>query len=98
AVRYGSMRDCILDLEVMLADGRTIRTGTKAKKSSSGYSLTGLFTGSEGTLGIITKITLKLFGIPEHTVAARCTFETIEACAEGAYAVLASDVSVMRME
>ena len=98
AVRYGSMRDCILDLEVVLADGRVIHTGTKAKKTSSGYSLTGLFTGSEGTLGIITKITLKLFGIPEYLIAARCTFPTVEECAEGAYAVLANDISITRME
>lgn len=98
AVRYGVMRDQVLDMEVILMDGRIIRTGTKAKKSSSGYNLTGLFTGSEGTLGIITEITLKLHGIPEHIIAARCTFSTIEACAEGAYAMLASDIPVMRME
>lgn len=98
AVRYGSMRDQLLDLEVVLADGRIIRTGTKAKKSSSGYNLTGLFAGSEGTLGIITEITLKLHGIPEHIIAARCTFETVEQCAEGAYTILASDIPVMRME
>lgn len=98
AVRYGSMRDQILDLEVVLVDGRVIRTGSRAKKSSSGYHLTGLFTGSEGTLGIITEITLKLHGIPEHIIAARCTFSSIEECAEGAYTVLASDIPVMRME
>src|SRR5699024_10861571 len=84
AVRYGSMRDQLLDLEVVLADGRIIHTGTRAKKSSSGYHLTGLFAGSEGTLGIITEITLRLHGIPEHVIAARCTFETPEKCAEGA--------------
>lgn len=98
AVRYGSMRDQVLDMEVVLADGRVIHTGTKAKKSSSGYNLTGLFTGSEGTLGIITEVTLKLHGIPEHIVAARCTFKTVEECAEGAYAVLANDIPIMRME
>lgn len=98
AVRYGVMRDQVLDLEVVLADGRVIHTGTKAKKSSSGYHLTGLFAGSEGTLGIISKITLKLHGIPEHLLAARCTFASIEACAEAAYTVLASDTAVTRME
>lgn len=98
AVRYGVMRDQVLDLEIVLADGRIIHTGTKAKKSSSGYHLTGLFTGSEGTLGVISSITLKLHGISEHLLAARCTFQTIEACAEAAYAVLASDTAVTRME
>lgn len=98
AVRYGSMRDQVLDLEVVLADGRVIHTGSRAKKSSSGYHLTGIFTGSEGTLGLITEITLKLHGIPEHVIAARCTFPTVEECAEAAYTILASDVPVMRME
>lgn len=98
AVRYGSMRDQVLDLEVVLADGRIIKTGSRAKKSSSGYHLTGLFTGSEGTLGLITEITLKLHGIPEHVIAARCTFPTVEECAEAAYTILASDIPVMRME
>ena len=98
AVRYGSMRDQVLDLEVVLADGRVIHTGSRAKKSSSGYHLTGIFTGSEGTLCLITEITLKLHGIPEHVIAARCTFPTVEECAEAAYTILASDVPVMRME
>ncbi|HLR71329.1 MAG TPA: FAD-linked oxidase C-terminal domain-containing protein [Pseudogracilibacillus sp.] len=98
AVRYGAMRDQVLDLEVVLADGRVIHTGSRAKKSSSGYNLTGLFTGSEGTLGIITEITLKLHGIPEHIIAARCTFSSLDECAEGAYHVLASDIPVIRME
>ncbi len=98
AVRFGSMRDQILDLEVVLADGRIIHTGSHAKKSSSGYHLTGLFTGSEGTLGIITEITLKLYGIPEHTIAARCTFPTLDQCAEAAYTILLHDIPVNRME
>lgn len=98
AVRYGSMRDQILDLEVVLSDGRIIHTGSKAKKSSSGYHLTSLFTGSEGTLGIVTEITLKLHGIPEHEIAARCTFSDLEQCAEAAYAVLLNDIPVKRME
>jgi D-lactate dehydrogenase (cytochrome) len=98
AVRYGSMRDQLLDLKVIMADGKVIHTGSKAKKSSSGYHLTGLFAGSEGTLGIITEITLRLHGIPEHTVAARCTFESVEECAFAAQAVLASGIPVLRME
>ncbi|KAB2332081.1 FAD-binding protein [Cytobacillus depressus] len=98
AVRYGSTRDQLLDLEVVLADGTVIHTGTNAKKSSSGYHLTGLFAGSEGTLGIITEITLRLHGIPEHTVAARCTFDTPKACAEAAQTILLSGIPVMRME
>lgn len=98
AVRYGSMRDQVLDLEVVLANGTVIHTGSKAKKSSSGYHLNGIFTGSEGTLGVITKITLKLHGIPEQVIAGRCTFQTPEECAEAAQAVLMSGIQVMRME
>src|SRR5690625_5128451 len=98
AVRYGSMRDQLLDLEVVLADGTVINTGTHAKKSSSGYHLTGLFAGSEGTLGIITEITLKLHGIPEHTMMARCTFDSPETCAIAAQTILLSGIPVMRME
>ncbi|MFC2949734.1 FAD-binding oxidoreductase [Virgibacillus sediminis] len=98
AVRYGSMREQILDLEVVLADGRVIHTGSRAKKSSSGYNLSGLIAGSEGTLGIVSSITLKLHGIPEHTIAARCTFPTAKACAEAARLVLLHDIPVMRLE
>lgn len=98
AVRYGAMRDQILDLEVVLADGKVINTGTRAKKSSSGYHLTGVFAGSEGTLGMITEITLQLHGIPEHTMMASCTFESLETCAEAAQTILLSGIPVMRME
>ena len=98
AVKFGSMRDQLLDLKVVMADGKVIHTGTKAKKSSSGYNLTGLFAGSEGTLGIMTEITLRLHGIPEHTIAARCTFGTIEECASAAQSVLMSGIPVLRME
>ncbi|EDL64933.1 FAD-binding oxidoreductase [Bacillus sp. SG-1] len=98
AVRYGSMRDQVLSMEVVLADGTVINTGSRAKKSSSGYNLNGLFVGSEGTLGIITAITLKLHGIPEHTVTARCTFSTPKKCAEAAQSILMSGIQVLRME
>ncbi|MFZ3580179.1 FAD-binding oxidoreductase [Virgibacillus sp. DJP39] len=98
AVRYGSMRDQLLDLEVVLADGTVIHTGSHAKKSSSGYNLTGLFAGSEGTLGIITEVTLRLHGIPESTMVARCTFEMPEICALAAQTILLSGIPVMRME
>ncbi|KMY52784.1 2-hydroxy-acid oxidase [Bacillus sp. FJAT-27231] len=98
AVRYGVMKDQILDLEVVLADGRLIHTGSLAKKSSSGYHLNSLFAGSEGTLGLFTEITLKLHGIPESIMAARACFPTVKHCVEAAVSILTAGIPIARME
>ncbi len=98
AVRYGTMRENVLALEVVMADGRIVRTGTRARKSSSGYDLTKLIVGSEGTLAIITEITLRLQGQPEAVSAATCRFETMHAAVDTVIATIQSGIPMARIE
>jgi D-lactate dehydrogenase (cytochrome) len=98
AVRYGAMRDQVLGLEVVLADGTVMRTGGLAMKSSAGYNLTALFVGSEGTLGVFTEMILRLYPIPEHVLAARAVFPSIEAAGRAAVAMIRSGTQVGRCE
>jgi D-lactate dehydrogenase (cytochrome) len=98
AVRYGTMRETVLSLTVVLASGEVIRTSSRARKSAAGYDLTRLFVGSEGTLGIITEVTLRLSGIPEATAAATCRFPDLVSAAEAAIAVIQYGVPIARVE
>jgi D-lactate dehydrogenase (cytochrome) len=97
-VRYGGMRPQVLALEVVLADGTVIRPGSRAVKTSAGYHLTGLFVGAEGTLGVITELTLRLYGIPDYVVAVRAAFPDADAACRAATTMMASGIAVSRCE
>ena len=98
AVRYGTMRELTLGLTVVQADGSIIRTGGRARKSSAGYDLTQLFIGSEGTLGIITELQIRLFGIPEAVSAAVCQFQTLKGATTTAMEAMQMGVPLARIE
>ena len=98
AVRYGTMRENVLSLTVVTADGRIVQTARRAKKSAAGYDLTRLFVGSEGTLGIITEIRLKVYGIPEAITSAVCQFEDLESAVNTSILIVQTGIPVARME
>jgi D-lactate dehydrogenase (cytochrome) len=98
AVRYGTMRENVLALEVVIAGGEVIRTGTRARKSAAGYDLTRLLVGSEGTLGIITEITLRIYPLPEAVTAATCSFPSIETAVRTTIATIQMGIPIARVE
>jgi D-lactate dehydrogenase (cytochrome) len=98
AVRYGTMKDNVLSLKVVMADGEVMTTARRAKKSSAGYDLTRMIVGSEGTLGVITELTLKLSGIPEAIAGGICPFPSVGACCNAAILTIQSGIPVARIE
>ena len=98
AVRYGTMRETVMALQVVLPDGQIIETGTRARKSAAGYDLTHLFVGSEGTLGIITRLTVRLFGQPESIRAATCAFDNVEGAVEAVMDAMQAGLPMARIE
>jgi D-lactate dehydrogenase (cytochrome) len=98
SVCYGIMRSQVRDLEVVMADGSVVHTGGLSAKSSSGYHLTSLFVGSEGTLGVFTEITLKVYGIPETVIAGRAAFPSVKAAVDGALSLLSAGIAIARVE
>ncbi len=98
AVRYGTMKDNVLGLTVVMANGEVIRTGTRARKSSAGYDLTRLMVGSEGTLGVITEVVLKLHGVPQSIAAGVCPFPSVEACCNTTIQTIQMGIPVARIE
>ncbi len=98
AVRYGTMRELVLNLTAVMADGSVVRTASRARKSAAGYDLTRLLVGSEGTLGIITSLTLRLFGVPESILAAVCPFETLEGACHTVTTAIQLGLGLARIE
>lgn len=98
AVRYGTMKENVLSLEVVLADGRVIRTGRRSRKTAAGYDLTHLFTGSEGTSGVTTQVCLRLRGIPEVTRSATCAFTSFGVAIEAIIEIIQLGIPIVRIE